>query len=204
MLENLGGEAAIARLTSLAVDADCTGPGGPFRTRVESLRPGRVYFKQASTAGTLEVWSTPSRTWVRHDGGAPKPGGEDTRLFVRGHEFHLLLFEIESRFTTFQEVGPSTVDGSRCELITMQDEFERPASICIDPISARPLMLELNPPLAEGAVRIHFSDWEKIGELWYFRRFLLTEGADRVFRYHYDEIVPNGVDANRFASLPED
>jgi hypothetical protein len=204
MVESLGGEAAITRLHSLAVEAECSGPGGPFRTRVESLRPNSVYFKQTFADGTLEVWSTPSRTWVRHDGGTSKPAGEDTRLFIRGHEFHLLLFEIESRFTAFHEAGPSTVDGRRCELITMRDEFERPASICIDPTSARPLMLELNPPLAEGAVRIHFGDWERIGRLWYFRRFLMTEGAKRVFRYHYVEISPNRVDPKRFAAPLQD
>ncbi|MCI0658192.1 MAG: hypothetical protein L0170_14160, partial [Acidobacteria bacterium] len=110
MIEALGGAPAIESLTSLAVEADCTGPSGSFRTTLQSLRPGSVYFGQTSDEGTTRIWSTPGRTWTL-EGEASKTLPEDVRRFVRGHEFHLLLFEIETRFPKREVASGEVVDG---------------------------------------------------------------------------------------------
>ena len=198
MLTALGGTTAIGRLKSLSVEAQCTGPSGPFQTSVQSLRPGSVYFFQTSNRGTTRVWSTPSRTWTI-DGGKPEAAGEPVRAFVRGHEFHLLLFEVESRFPKREATGEEIVDGRACTRLLMRDEGGNAAKLLLDKASFLPRMLELNPPGAQGPVRISFDDWRKINDLLYFESFRMTEGPDRTFTYRYTRIAPNTVEANLFA-----
>jgi hypothetical protein len=192
MLAALGGRAAIERLQSLSVEADCTGPGGEFRTRVESARPGAVYFRQAAGDQVTEIWSTPERTWTVDAAGAARDLDDGVRAFVRGHEFHLLLFEIESRFSNFRTDEPGAEEGRPCDRILMEDEGDQPAAICIDSANALPLVLELEPAGAEGALQIFFGDWERIEGLSYFRSFTLLEGTEREFTYRYRELIPNG------------
>jgi hypothetical protein len=197
MLAALGGTTAIDKLTSLSVEADCTGPSGPFRTSVQSLRPGRVYFIQTSDKGTTRIWSTPTRTWTV-DGGKVETLGEGVRAFVRGHEFHLLLFEVHSRFPKREAGGDEVLDGRAFTRVLMTDQGGDPATLLLDKTSFLPRRLELNPPGAQGPIRIFFDDWRRIGGLLYFESFRLTEGPDRTFAYRYTKIAPNTVEASLF------
>ena len=202
MLGALGGRDAISELHSLAVEADCTGPDGGFRTRIESLLPGSTYFEQASNEGTTRIWSTAARTWYRDNEGSIRELGSEVRSFVRSHEFHLLLFQVDSRFTNHR-AAESGVDGSECQVILMdQAETGEPASICISPADKLPLYMELNSPGAAGPVRTSFRDWRLVDGLYYFFAFTLTEGDERTFTYEYNQIEPNGVDDGRFV-VPE-
>ena len=198
MFAALGGRAAINELRSLAVEADCTGPDGDFRTRVESLRPDSVFFAQSDGEGATEIFSTSTRTW-RND---PKTGTQDlsadVRSFVRAHEFHLLLFELESRFSNHRLGEATSFRGERCREILMEDEAGLPASLYLSTDESLPMALELNPRDAEGPIRITFDDWRRLGNLLYFFSFQLTEGPDRTFTYDYQIITPNSVLADRF------
>lgn len=60
MLAALGGREAIADLRSLRVKAECTGPGGALKTRLDSFRPDSVYLHQQGSEGILEVGAPPS------------------------------------------------------------------------------------------------------------------------------------------------
>ena len=201
MLEALGGAPAIASLTSLAVEADCTGPTGPFQTTVQSLRPGKVFFAQTHEAGTTRIWSTPASTWTI-EAGAQKPVPGGVRDFVRGHEFHLLLLEIESRFPTREAAGEEVVEGRTLTRISMTDEGGHPATLLLDRETFLPRVLELHPPGAQGPIKIYFTDWRRVGDLQYFESFRLTEGPERTFTYRYTRIVPNGVEPNQFVEPP--
>lgn len=193
MLEALGGRNAIGRLQSLSVSANCAGPSGHFHTWVESLRPGSVFFRQSDGADSIAVWSTPDSTWLSN-GDRIVAGDARVREFVRGHEFHLLLFEVESRFSGHTVAGRDTIEGSACTRITMTDENGDPAELLIDDHNGLPRMLELNPPEAQGPVRVYFDDWARAGDLLLFNSFRMTEGPGRSFLYRYLEIVPDGVD----------
>lgn len=199
MTEALGGRAAIGRLESLSAAADCAGPGGHFRTWVESLRPGSVHFRQSDGTDSVAVWSTPDSTWLSN-GGDVVAGDERVRAFVRGHEFHMQLFEAETRFSGHAVAGSDTVDGHTCTLVTMKDEAGDPAVLLLDQKTALPRMLELNPPGAAGPVRVYFDDWRRVGNLVCFFSFRMTEGPGRTFSYRYTEIIPNRVAAATFAT----
>jgi hypothetical protein len=198
MMTALGGRDAIESLRSLAVEADCTGPGGEFRTRVESFRPGATYFHQAAGERATEIWSTAERTWRRDAEAGLVELDQGVRSFVRGHEFHLLLFELESRFSNRRLADATEIQGRACRLIVMEDESGHPASICIDESDGMPVVLEMNPPGAEGPIRIHFDDWREVEGLRYFHSFELTEGPARTFTYRYQSLQPDSVAADRF------
>ena len=53
MIKALGGREAIGRLRSLAAEANCDGPDGAFRTRVESFRPDAVYFHRPGRSSNM-------------------------------------------------------------------------------------------------------------------------------------------------------
>ena len=61
-----------------------------------------------------------------------------------------------------------------------------------------PVALEMNPPGAEGPIRIRFDDWREVEGIRYFYFFELTEGPERTFTYRYRSLEPNSVAADRF------
>jgi hypothetical protein len=198
MFEALGGRDAVAELRSLETDARCSGPGGDFRTRVDSFRPGFVFFQQSAGGQTTEVWSTPERTWGGDGSSTPQDLDPGFRSFVRAHEFHLMLFELESRFTNRRLGASEAVDGEPARPLLMDDEDGRPAVLWLRERDAQPLVLELNPPGAAGPLRITFDDWRPVGELRCFHAFTLAEGPDRAFTYAFDVVAPGRVPAERF------
>lgn len=190
MLAALGGREAMARLEALRVVAEGRGPAGDFRTEVESIRPDSVVFRQRSTRGTSAIGSGPHGAWARENGEAISDTGA-ARAFARGHEFHLLLFEVDSRFSGHAVEGEEIVDARACARVTMTDENGQPAVLLVDRESGLPRVLELNPRGARGVVRISFGDWREIDGLRYFGAFTLTEGPNRSFSWHYVEILPS-------------
>lgn len=176
---------------SLTTTADCEGPDGQFETTVTSIRPDTVYFRQASARGITEIWSTAERTWGGSVGEEYEHLTPQVRDFVRGHEFHLMLIDIRSRFSNFELHGPETVLDAECLRISMTGETGEDASICIRTDDWRPVELRLNPAGAAAPVRITFRDWRAVEGLNVFHSMELTEEPDRVFTYDYVDISVN-------------
>ena len=197
MIAALGGRQAISELRSLAVEADCEGPDGAFVTRVESFRPDSVYFRQTAGDEATEIWSTSDHTWQLDAETGPKEL-EGARPFLRAHEFHMLLFELETRFSDHRLGETGGGSSASCRRIEMVDRSGQPAAVCIGQSDGLPLSLELNPAGAQGPIRIEFQDWRAIQGVQYFHSFVLTEGADRTFTYRYRSIEPDAVLAERF------
>ena len=141
MFAALGGREAISGLRSLSVEADCTGPDGGFVTRVESFRPGSVYFAQSAGDRATEVWSTKERTWRDDAEAGTRDLGEGVRHFVRAHEFHLLLFELESRFSNHRQGEEEVVGG---QFITANKAFGNGFIVPVKTVSS---MLSMSKPL---------------------------------------------------------
>ena len=200
-LAALGGRAAIAELRSLAVEADCTGPDGAFRTRVDSFLPGYTYFEQEADEGTLRAWASPRRIWQATPDGSFQDLDPGFRHFLRGHEFHLQLLEVESRFSGHRVVDPAAeVGGEPCTEIAMEDEAGLPATLCVSHASGLPLRLETHPEGAAGPVAVVYRDWRPVDGVNYFFGFDLSEGAERHFTYDYTRVEPNAVSADLFVS----
>lgn len=197
MMTALGGRETISQLRSLAAEADCEGPDGTFLTRVESLRPDAVYFQQRDDDHSTAIWSTDDRTWRDSESG-PQDLSDSVRSFVRGHEFHLLILELETRFSHHRLGATDSTLGTPCQRLDMEDSAGQPASICVGKSEGLPINLELNPPEAQGPIRIRFDDWKEVQGIRYFHSFVLTEGPDRTFTYQYRTLEPNAVAADRF------
>jgi len=176
---------------SLTTTADCEGPNGPFETTVTSIRPDTVYFRQASARGITEIWSTAERTWGGNAGEQYEHLTPQVRDFVRGHEFHLMVLDIRSRFSEFELGGPETVGGAECLRVSMVDDARERASICIRTSDWLPVELRLNPAGATGPLSIAFQNWQPTDGLNLFYSMELTEGPDRVFSYDYVNISVN-------------
>lgn len=194
----LGGRPGLEALTGLAVVADCSGPDGPFETEVESYRSRWVRFRQSEANRSTEIWSTPDATWTLQPDGMPRPLDDGVRSFVRSHDFHRVVFELASRFSNHRVAETKTIRDRRCHVIQMLDDLGNPASVCLDADEHLPVMLELNPEGAAGAVRTYFQNWKWVRGIQYFHSFDLIEGEDRHFRYVYRTIVPNATSALRF------
>jgi ketosteroid isomerase-like protein len=167
---------------------------------VDSFRPGLTYFHQVADDGEAEIWSNDERTWHLAADGIAETLPAPTRYFVRAHEFHLLLLEVDTRFSGHRLGTWSEVGERRCRLIEMEDESARPASLCVADSDGLPLRLELNPEGAEGPVRVTFDDWRPLDGLSLFHRFDLSEGPARTFSYDYERLETNTVTADRFVT----
>ena len=196
MIEALGGRAALDEVRSMAVEAVCSGPGGQFTTQVRSVRGAGTYFRQASSDGTTRIWSTPERTWSLAGDGSVRELPDGVRSFVRGHEFHLLVLEVEERFSGHRLGDSENVGGESAHRIEMVDGEGLPAVLWLGRETSLPLALEVNPEGAAGPVRVYFQDWNSFDGVRLFRSFELTEGDEREFRYDYVTIELN-------ASLPD-
>jgi hypothetical protein len=190
----LGADAdTLHRLESLRAVADCTGPRGAFTTEVVSARPLRVDFWQRAPRGEAhyrldrlgpKLWQEQGQRWL---GGPEAPAG--MAAFIRGHEFHLTLFELTSRFRNFEAGGMESVNGIDCRRIRMESLTGLPASVCLAADTHRPLELRFVPGLGEEPIRIVYRDWKEIEGLWFFQGFTLTQGED-VFTYRYTALEP--------------
>ena len=191
MLSATGSERSRNAIQSLTTTADGMGPDGPFETTVTSIRPDTVYFRQASEHGITEIWSTPDRTWGGKAGQEYDALGPRVRDFVRGHEFHLMLIDVRSRFSDFELGATETVSDKKCVRLSMTNGTGEDASMCIRTDNWLPADLQLNPSSATGPIQVVFDDWRPVDGLNLFHAFELTEGPDRLFSYIYVDISIN-------------
>ncbi len=198
MEQALGGEAAIDALRSLTVKATCSGPDGAFETEVTSFRPDWVWFRQTRGDDATEIWSAPERTWGMDAEGQAKDYSAGVRSFVRAHEFHVVIFELATRFTEHRIGEGIAIRDQPCVTLHMLDDLGKEATIYLSQETNLPVMLETNPDGAAGSVRIYYERWGTKAGVQLFQGFELTEGEDRSFRYDYHTIEPNVASAMLF------
>jgi hypothetical protein len=178
-------------IQSLTTTADCMGPEGEFETTVTSIRPDTVYFRQASARAITELWSTPERTWGGNAGEEYELLTPRVRDFVRAQEFHLMIIDLESRFSDFELLGQREVEGEECLAVSMKDDAGGDAFLCVGSDDWLPVELRLDRESAAGPVRITFGDWREADGLNLFHSMQVIEEPDRVFNYDFVNISVN-------------
>ncbi len=203
-IEAMGGSDKINAIENLAVRAECSGPDGPFVTKVISVRPDSVYMRQERGSEVSESVVVGDIGWGRKNKGKFEALSAPYRYMIRGHEFHFMLFDMDRRFTDHIFVGNDKVAGRHCLKVNMTDNDGLPASVCFDESSKLPvgMTLQSHPALGTGSIEIVFDKWQRIGEVLYISAFTLTDG-DKIFTYHYQNYSRDLVDNRLFAIPPE-
>ncbi len=212
-LDALGGK-AIRAVQSLGARAACTGPDGSFTTEVLSILPHQTLFRQSSDAGTAEWVAIGEEAWRIDRALGKRESANKMVPVIRGHEFHAMLFELDTRFKNHTlpetparpaEDGVETAaaggDGG-CLRVEMEDLYGAPAAVCLDAESYLPVRLSYQPAgrKKEPALEIELESWTEIDGVQYLEAFTLRHGEER-FTYRYEEIRPNGVDRSVFKEV---
>lgn len=198
MLDALGPERARAGVRGLRTIAEGAGPNGRFVMSLTSIRPDTVYYHRQYGQGSIEIWSTPERTWGGSNDEAYGEFAPSARDFVRGHEFHLLLLDMRSRFSNFAVGAEDTVGDESCLRVSMTYESGGPASVCLRHDDWLPVELQFTPQDSDEPLRMTFADWRPTGGINYFYSARLAEGPSDVYSYEYVEIS-----ADSFGQAPD-
>lgn len=202
MMEALGGRDAVGSIRSLTAEAVCSGPDGPFITEVQSIRNERTYFRQAADDRAMRLWATTSGVWRSSPSGELEPLPAEFAAFLRGHEFHFQVLDVESRFSGHRVAGPEELEGEPTLRIEMTDEQAEPAVLWLHRETRLPVALETNPHGAAGPVRVVYRRWAPWAGVQLFRAFDLSEGEERRFRYDYVRLSMDAPLAERFEAPP--
>ena len=213
-LDALGG-GAIRGVSSLGVRAACTGPGGPFTTEVLSIFPDQTLFRQSSEEGSIELLAIGDEAWrIDRERGRRDPAKKMLTM-IRGHEFHAILFNLDTRFTDhtvpMPREGEDEAGGESdseaggvndCVRVEMRDVYGAPAAVCLDPESHLPVRLSFQPggKKKEPTIEMELESWTEIDGVRYLEAFTLRQ-ADDVVTYAYEEIRPNSVERAVFREV---
>lgn len=177
----LGDHQNRAAIEGLVSRADCNGPNGHFTTEVVSLANGPVRLVQKGSSGINSLLSDSNLTYhLQHGSAEMRPAPGHMSEFVRGHDVHRLLLDLDQRFEIV-DVDPQ----EGCQKLESRDG--RPASLCSDTKSGLPLHLEVSNPdeMGGGKVRLEFADWHTVaGVKLPFDVGFVHQGERFTYRYH--------------------
>ncbi len=199
--EAMGG-AAVDRLETLSVTAECTGPRGAFVTEVHSGGDGRVVFRQTTSARSATRILAGDAGWARGPDGELQLLDEAARSMVRGHEFHLQVLEPEQRFSEPRTVGFAELADQPAVEVAFTGDAGQPVAIFYRRDDHLPAGMVFTPPGDDQTITVVYGDWRTVGGVKLFGSFELTHG-DSVFTYDYTRIELNAVDPALFDVPPE-
>jgi hypothetical protein len=168
--------------------AEGEGPRGAFVNEIVSLADGRVRFRQtkAGVATDLVVGSggggaPQMRSGSLEGGPLPAFAAADPAMasFVRGHEIHRMLLDLDRRFR-----ADARTAAEGCVALRGGDDLA--VTVCRGGENGPPATIELELPaaLSGGSTRIELSDWRKLHELRLpFGAVLLHAGERHTYRY---------------------
>lgn len=193
----IGPEDARARIEGLLAVAEASGPRGTFTSEMISLADGTARFRLVREGGATELLVAGGRVWRRPaEGGALVEAPTETAAFVRGHEVHRMLVDLETRF---RANGPEGSDG--CLPVLGADGLG--ARVCGSAAGDPPARIVLDGSEASGGepVAIELADWrELLGVRLPFAADFLHAGERHAYRYV--EVLPFRLSPG--TALPED
>ena len=154
MAAAIGPAGARRAITGLATRADCTGPRGAFTTEIVS-HGDVVRFVQVRDSGRTALLVTATAAFARPADGAPMQATTGPEAaFVRGHDLHRLLLDLEARVqVTTEDPATGCVEGT-----TAAGRIR----LCRRAGLSAPSHMTLTSPGAQTPVVIEFSDWRRL------------------------------------------
>lgn len=142
----------------IAAHADATGPRGAFLSEMLSLSTDTARFRLRKGDDTTELLLAHGKPFQRAaSSGAFEPAERALASFVRGHEAHRMLLDLEQRFRPDDRPAEPG-----CLALRGPDDLA--ATICRTAEEAPPasIALELPPAAGGGSVTLEFDDWRSL------------------------------------------
>lgn len=205
LADAVGTREARQALVGISARAEANGPRGAFASEMISLNDGTARFRLLMAEGGTELLLAADRPYTRSLTGTSRElaAATDRSLasFVRGHEVHRMLLDLELRFRPdSRAVEPG------CQALLGPDDLA--VTICRATDSALPATIELALPagLGGGSTRIELGNWRGLHgvQLPFAADFL---HAGELHTYRYTEVLPfrlaPGVELPSGATAPD-
>lgn len=183
--EAIGPEGARRAIASLSARADGDGPRGPFTSEIVSLAASDVAFRLRRGGSATELLLLDGAPYSRESAAAPfAPGDAALAGFIRGHELHRILLDLDRRFS-----AAARPVAAGC--LALVDEAKLDATLCPAAGTGLPGTLERALPAESGGgtIRLEFDDWrEVLGVRLPFAAAFVRAGERHTYRY--TEVLP--------------
>lgn len=197
----LGTPDAFAAVQSISAYADCSSPGGAYRTEVHSTRQGAVRFQQTFAGrnpyciviNAAGAWATDTVT-----------GNTDTLdahsvSMIRGHEFQMLPLALAERYSEPELVGAAEWNGVTCLCVRARDDLGLPCAHYFERETEQWMGMQLvNPRQTDTQVRVLIHEWRKIENVTLPAR-VSAHDAQGEYLFHFHTIVLNQAAPELFA-----
>lgn len=157
LARSIGPRSARAAIGGIAAHAEASGPRGAFRSEVLSLTGDSARFRLKKGAEATEILLAAGKPFQRAAGGGFEPAEAALASFVRGHEVHRMLLDLEQRFRPdARAVEPG------CLALRGPDGLA--ATICGSGTGELPRTIALDLPAAAGGgiVTLELGDWRSL------------------------------------------
>ena len=165
--------------------ADCTGPHGPYRTRV-AYRRFDLWARFVQWHGKEQTWDAVvlgNESWVVDDAGTWARGDSETLAGVMGHQFLAMVLAPEKMFRGLALFQKEQFEGEQVEWFTGSDIAGTPVELAIDG-AGRPVALRLQRGGKIGTLLIRWSNWQRVGRVRIPMAAQIDQGKDK-FRFRF-------------------
>jgi len=165
--------------------ADCTGPRGPYRTRI-AFRRSDGWARFVQWHGEEQTWDAVAlgpQSWVVDDGGKWAPGDSNALAGVIGHQFLAMVLAPERIFRGLTSGRKERFEDQPVEWLTGTELAGTPLELAID-AEGRPVALRLLRGGKIGVLLIRWSGWERIGKVRIPMAVQIDQGKD-IFRFRF-------------------
>lgn len=189
----IGPAASRQAVTGIYARAEGDGPRGAFLNEIVSLADGRVRFRQTKEGRVtdLVVGAGAGAPHLRSGAlegpvalSALAPADAAMASFVRGHEVHRMLLDLETRF---QDDARAAEPGC----VPMRGDDGLAVTLCRAQEGALPATIQLALPeaLGSGSTTIELSDWRTLHDVRLPFGAVLLHGGER-HTYRYSAVLP--------------
>lgn len=187
-IEGFIGRDPEARAASLVARAHVIGPNGTFTTETRSIIGGDMAFLQIHPDGQTRGGVRAGAAWAIDEAtGDVVAGDRGLAAFFRGHEFHLHLLALRSRYADHAFAGRINFHGCDCVEIRMTDEFGG-VSVFADRETGAPYGMQYRLDIRETPIDVIYRDWLIHGGARLFSRLTITDDDD-FYTYQYNHLA---------------
>lgn len=191
-------------ITSIHAYAECTGPGGAFKTLVLSRKnDGRM--EQISSNGDHNIFKYGKKfSWINNLNTKTLTDSISlpTKAFIQGHELHWLSFNPEDKYSTPYLKEITKFNDQTAFNIEFKDVTNKPVNFYYSFDTYIPLGFDILINDQGDIVTVLFKDWEEIDGISVFKNAIFKQ-EDDIFEYNFTNIEFNKSENQDFENKAE-